>query len=78
MHLKKKEIKKQNPRKSKKNIKTLKQTPAVLKNRSSNLPDRSVPKGLAQNQTCQHYSKIPKLVPTTGKRQKSAKNPNKI
>ena len=29
------------------NIKTLEQTPAVLKNRSSNLPDGSVPKGPA-------------------------------
>ena len=74
MHLKKKkEIKKQEPRKSKKNIKTLQQTPAVLKNRSSNLPDRSVPKGPAQNQTDQHYSKNPKLVPTIGKHQKSKK-----
>ena len=77
MHLKKNEIKKQKPRKSKKNIKTLEQTPAVLKNRSSNLPDRSVPKGPAQNQTYLHYSKNPKLVPTTGKRQKSAKKPTK-
>ena len=32
----------------KKNIKTLEQTPAVLKSRSSNLPDGSVPKGPAQ------------------------------
>ena len=77
MHLKKKEIKKQKPRKSKKNIKTLQQTPAVLKNKSSNLPDRSVPKGPVQNQTYQHYSKNPKLVPTTGKHQKSAKKPTK-
>ena len=53
-------------------------TPAVLQNRSSNLPDRSVPKGPAQNQTYRRYSKIPKLVPTTGKRQRSAKKPNKI
>ena len=73
----KKEIKKQKPRKSKKKIKTLKQTPAVLKNRSFNLADRSV-KGPAQNQTYRHYSKIPKLVPTTGKRQKSAKKINEI
>ena len=79
MHLKKKkEIKKQKPRKSKKNTKTLQQTPAVLKNRSSNLPDKSVSKGPAQNHTYQHYSKNPKLVPTTGKHQKSAKKTNKI
>ena len=40
-----------NPKKSKNNIKTLEQTPAVLKSRSSNLPDGSVPKGPAQTQT---------------------------
>ena len=79
MHLKKKnEIKKQKPAKSKKNIKTLEQTPAVLKNRSSKLPDRSVPKGPTQSQTYRNYSKIQKLVPATGIRQKSAKKPNKI
>ena len=65
------------PTKSKKNIKTLEQTPAVLKNRSSNLPDGRVPKDPAQSQTYLHYSKIPKCVPTTGKHQKSAKNPTK-
>ena len=53
-------------------IKTLEQTPAVLKNRSSNLPDGSVPKSPGQSQTYQHYLKIPKLVPTTGKHQKFA------
>ena len=67
-----------NPTKSKKNIKTLEQTPAVLKSRSSNLPDGSVPKGLAQIQTYRHHSKIPKLDLATGKHQKSAKKPNKI
>ena len=56
-----------NPTKSKNNIKTLEQTPTVLKTRSSNLPDGRVPKGPTQSQTYQHYSKIPKLVPTTGK-----------
>ena len=77
MHLKKQEIKKQKLRKSKKNIKTLEQTPAVLKNRSSNLPDRSVLKGPAQSETYRHHSKIPTLVLATRKHQKSAKNPTK-
>ena len=36
----------ENPTKSKKNIKTLEQTPAVLKSRSSNLPDGSYQKVL--------------------------------
>ena len=45
---------------------------------SSNLPDGSVPKDPVQSQTYRHYSKIPKLVPTTGKHQKSAKKPKKI
>ena len=67
-----------NPTKSKKNIKTLEQTPAVLKSRSSNLLDGSVPKDPAQIQTYQHYSKIPNLVLAIGKHQKSAKKPNKI
>ena len=61
------------PTKSKKNIKTLEQTPAVLKSRSSNLPDGSVPNGPAQIQTNWHHSKIPNLVLATGKHQKSAK-----
>ena len=62
----------------KKNIKTLEQTSAVLKSRSSNLPDGSVPNGPAQIQTNQHHLKIPNLVLTTGKHRKSAKKPNKI
>ena len=61
------------PTKSKKNITTLEQTPAVLKSRSSNLPDGSVPKGPTQIQTYRHHSKIPNLVLATGKHQKSAK-----
>ena len=36
------------------------------------------PKDPAQSQTYRHYSKIPKLVPTTGKHQNYANNPNKI
>ena len=67
-----------NPTKSKKNIKTLEQTPAVLKSRSSNLPDGSVPKDPAQIQTYRHLSKIPNLVLAIGKHQKFAKKPNKI
>ena len=67
-----------NPTKSKKYITTLEQTPAVLKSRSSNLPDGSVPKSPAQIQTYRHHSKIPNLVLATGKHQKSAKKPNKI
>ena len=39
-----KSLQKKNPTKSKKNIKALEQTPAVLKSRSCNLPDGSVPK----------------------------------
>ena len=62
----------------KKNITTLQQTPAVLKSRSSNLPDGSVPKGPSQTQTYRHHSKIPNLILATGKHQKSAKKPNKI
>ena len=74
-----KSLPKKTPTKSKKNIKTLEQTPAVLKSRSSNLPDGSVPKEPAQTQTYRHYSKISKLVQTTGKHKKSAKKPpNKI
>ena len=65
-----------NPTKSKRNIKTLEQTPAVLKSRSSNLPD--VPKDPTQIQTYRHHSKIPNLVLAIGKHQKSAKKPNKI
>ena len=65
------------PTKSKKNIKTLEQTPAVLKSRSSNLPDGSVPKGAAQIKTYRHHSKIPNLVLPTGKVQKYAKKNNK-
>ena len=42
---------------------------------SSNLPDRSVPKDPAQSQTYRHYSKIPKLLPTTGKHQNYANKP---
>ena len=67
-----------NPTKSKNNIKTLEQTPAVLKSRSSNLPDGSVPKGPAQTQTYRHHSKISNLVLATGKVKKYAKKPNKI
>ena len=61
-----------NPTKSKKKIKTLEQTPAVLKSSSSNLPDGSVPKDPAQIQTYRHHSEIPNLVLATGKHQKSA------
>ena len=67
-----------NPKKSKNNIKTLEQSPAVLKSRSSNLPDGSVPKGPAQTQTYRHHSKISNLVLATGKVQKYAKKNNKI
>ena len=42
---------KKTPTKSKKIIKTLEQTPAVMKNRSSNLADGRVPKGPTQSQT---------------------------
>ena len=73
MYLKKKKIKTQKPTKSKNNIKTLEQTPAVLKSRSSNLPDGSVPKGPAKTQTYQHHSKISNLILVTGKVQKYAK-----
>ena len=59
--------------KSKKDIKTLEQTPAVLKSRSSNLPDGSVPKGPAQIRTYRHYSKLPNLVLATEKHQMSAR-----
>ena len=45
---------------------------------SSNLPDRSVPKDPAQSQTYRHYSKIPKLVPTTENIKTMQTNPNKI
>ena len=62
-----------NPTKSKKNIKRLEQTPAVLKSRSSNLPDGSVPNRPAQIQTYQHHLTIPNLVLATGKHKKSAK-----
>ena len=58
---------KKHPTKSKKNIKTLDQTPAVLKSRSSNLPDGSVPKDPAQSETYQLYSQISRLVPATEK-----------
>ena len=61
------------PTKSKNNIKTLEQTPAVLKDISSNLPDGSVPKGPAQTQTYRHHSNISNLVLATGKFQKYAK-----
>ena len=54
------------------NIKKLEQTPAVLKNRSSNLPNGSVLKSPGQSEIYQHYLKISKLVLTTGKHQKSA------
>ena len=50
---------------------------AALRNGSSNLPDGHVPKDPAQSQTYRHYSKIPKLVPTTGKHQKPAKKTQK-
>ena len=65
------------PTKSKNNIKTLEQTPAVLKSRSSNLPDGSVPKGPTQTQTYRHHSKISNLVLATGKVQKYAKKTTK-
>ena len=71
-------MKKQKATKSKNNIKTFEQTPAVLKNRSFNLPDGSVPKGPAQSETYRHHSKIPNLVLATGKHQKSPKKSNKI
>ena len=61
------------PTKSKKNIKRLEQTPAVLKIGSSNLPDGSVPNDPSQIQTNWHHPKIPNLVLATGKHQKSAK-----
>ena len=64
--------------KSKNNIKTLEQTPAVLKSSSFNLPDGSVPKDPAQIQTYQHHLKIPNLVLAIGKHQKSAQKHNKI
>ena len=67
-----------NPKKSKNNIKTLEQTPAVLKSRSSNLPDGSVPKGLAQSETYQLYSQISRLVPATEKYKKSVKKVNEM
>ena len=67
-----------NPTKSKNNIITLEQTPAVLKSRSSNLPDGSVPKGPAQTQTYRHHSKISNLALATGKVQKYAKKTSKI
>ena len=43
-----------NPTKSKKNIKTFDQTHTVLKSRSSNLPDGSVPKDPTEIQTYRH------------------------
>ena len=67
-----------NATKSKKSIKTLEQTPAVMKSRSSNLPDESVPKGSARSQTYRPHSKMPDLVLAAEKHQKSAKKPNKI
>ena len=66
------------PTKSKTNIKRLEQTSAVLKSRSSNLPDGSVPKSLAQIQTYQHHSKISNIVLATRKHQKSSKKTKKI
>ena len=60
-----KSLQKKNPTKSKKNIKALEQTPAVLKSRSCNLPDGSVPKGPTQSKTYRHHPKIPKLVLAT-------------
>ena len=48
-----------------------------MKNGSSNLPDRIVPKGSAQSKTYRHHSKIPKLVLATGKHQMSAKKSTK-
>ena len=42
-------------------------TPAGFRNGSSNLPDGSVPKDPNKSKTYQHYSKIPKLVPTSVK-----------
>ena len=67
-----------NSTKSKENIKTLEETTAVLKSRSSNLPDGSVPKSLAQSQTYRHHPKISNLVLATEKHQKSSKKTNKI
>ena len=65
------------PTKPKNNIKTLEQTPAVLKSRSSNLPNGSVPKGPAQTQTYRHHSKVSNLVLATRKVQKYAKKTTK-
>ena len=48
-----------------------------IRNRSSNLLDGSVPKSPTQSQTYRNYSKIPKLVSTTGKHQKSPKKQTK-
>ena len=73
-----KSLQKKTPAKSKKNITTLEQTPAILKSRSSSLPDGSVPKRPAQIQTYRHHSKIPNLLLATRKHQKSAKKTNKI
>ena len=52
--------------------------PAGLRNGSCNPPEGHVPKDPAQIQAYRHYSKIPKLLPSTGKHQKPAKKPNKI
>ena len=72
-----KSLQKKTPTKSKKNIKALEQTPAVLKSRSCNLPDGSVPKAPTppppKIQTYRHHSKIPKLVLATEKHQMYAK-----
>ena len=59
--------------KSKKNITTLEQTPAVLKRRSSNLPYGIVKKGAARIQTYWNHSKISNLVLATGKTSKICK-----
>ena len=67
-----------NPTKSEKDIKRLEQTPAVLKSRSSNLPDGIVPKGPAQSETYQLYSQISRLVPATEKYEKPVKKVNEM
>ena len=73
-----KSLQKKTPAKSKKNITTLEQTPAILKSRSSSLPDGSVPKRPAQIQRYRHHSKIPNLLLATRKPKKSAKKNYKI
>ena len=61
-----------------KNCENIAATPAKLRNGSSNLPDRSVPKGSAQSQTSQLYSQISRLVPATEKYKKPVKKVNEM